>query len=140
VTALRRDMITAVETELRKAGVTWTRDDKSRHLKYTITVGDQTRLFTCAATPSDRRAHLNALTDLRRVLGIKRVVHKNPENRKKKAPTKLVSAAKMPTVTVRPDPMQALAALRAEPHWKPLGHATMDIDAAARSLAAAILA
>jgi len=43
------------------------------------------RVYTISATPSDVRAYMNALADLRRMLGVKCEIVKNP-NRREKCP------------------------------------------------------
>jgi hypothetical protein len=51
-----------------------------KHLIWELPDG---RKFTHSATPGDMRAYDNALSDLRKLLGIRREVRKNPERRKK---------------------------------------------------------
>ena len=92
-----------IETLLRNHGAVLDRQHK--HPVWRFPDG---RIFVMAGTPGDYRAERNSLSDLRRLLGVKRVTHKNPERREKKGvgrPEFLGSA-----VPLRPDWRAKLAA------------------------------
>lgn len=112
-TALRRQLREAVETTLRENGVTaWSSSKTGKHIKYRFAVDGWEKSFTVAATPSDQRCVPNAICQLRKVIGTKRVVRKNPENRacpKRKAKPPL---PKMPMVSERPDPWEKLKEMK----------------------------
>ena len=46
------------------------------------------RIFVLAKTPSDHRASKNSIAALRKLLGVVRLTHKNPNRRKKTPPPK----------------------------------------------------
>lgn len=72
-------------------------------------------IYVIPSTPSDRRGALNALSDLRNLLGVRRIIHKSsgpPKRRNRtEAPVVLTFAA-------RPDPMAALAGVAARMRQK----------------------
>lgn len=68
-----------IETLLKEHGAVLDRQHK--HPVWRLPDG---RIFVAASTPGDVRWERNSLADLRRLLGVKRVVHKNPARREKK--------------------------------------------------------
>jgi len=138
MSSLRRGIIEAIESELRFHGVeTWTMTH-NKHLKFKFVFRGRALIFTCAGSPSDYRAHLNAVTDLRAVMGVKRAVRKNPANRqyRRAAPKRLPEA---PGVTPGRDFWGALAGFVAAPWAGSLGMDDMGLEMAARDLADAIV-
>lgn len=101
-----RDHHEAIAAFLREHSVAYEVEHGGKHVKYRFPDG---RCFTTASTPSDWRATMNALTDLRRMLGIRRViVHSAHAPRKRNK----VRVLEMPSVTVMPDPWERLRWLK----------------------------
>lgn len=127
-TALRRQLKESVEAILRENGVeTWKTSKTGKHVKYAFVWQDRDTMFTIAATPSDQRCMVNAESCLRKILGVKRQVHKNPDNRARPKRKAKAAALEMPAVTVMPDPWQALARWEPPPP-RPQHHATYSYD------------
>lgn len=68
-----------IETLLKEYGAVLERQHK--HPVWRLPDG---RIFVAASTPGDRRWERNSLSDLRKLLGVKRVTRKNPERKEKK--------------------------------------------------------
>ena len=140
--SLCRDLSNAVEKVLTEAGVPdWTvKQVRSGHTKYRFQWEGKPVMFTTASTPSDTRATIHrAVSDLRRILGVKREVRKNPTNRAKPYRKRATVPPECPRLTPGKDPWASLAGVEAIPHHAPLGTSCMGIDTAARGLADAIL-
>lgn len=106
---IRREMAEAIEKTLLENGIEkWDITAAGKHNKYRFQWKGREHIFMCACTPSDRRAWMNAITDLRHILGVKRKVRKNPKNRQKPYRKIEEPLPKMPKVTVRPDPWEKL--------------------------------
>lgn len=65
-------------------------------------------MFVFPNTPSDRRGRLNALTDLRKIMGVRRVIHKSATPHRRKTRT-VVSIPALGEFTIRANPFDALA-------------------------------
>jgi hypothetical protein len=107
-----RDWREAAEKELRRAGVTaWRFEIGGKHLHLRYEFRGQSYLFVMPASPSDsRRGLLNAMSDLRRKLGLK--VDAPPRSSRpkaKRAPPRQLSP--MEGLTERPDPFAVLRSL-----------------------------
>lgn len=140
MSALRRDLIKAVEKELRLYGVSsWTVDKSSGHHKYRFVFNGTELMYVTSGSPSDSRAIERAMSSLRRVLGVKREVKKNPDNRAKPHRKAVKAPAELPHITPGRDFWGALKSMVAIPHFAALGVGVMPIDAAAQHLADAIL-
>jgi hypothetical protein len=79
-----------------------------KHKVYRLSNG---KLFTMAATPSDHRACLNAVSDLRLALGVRRVIYKNPDRRPKSKRPICRPAEVFEPVDMKPGWRQQLAAV-----------------------------
>lgn len=107
---LRRDYLQAIQRVFIEHGIQAVWKTGGKHLKAEFEWNGKPMTYVCSATPSDRRSVDNAVAELRRMLGVKRKIVKNPERREK---NKAASAPKkMPEVTVRPNPWDALKQLR----------------------------
>ncbi len=67
-----------------------------RHIKHNVWRFPDGRVFVTAQTPGDVRAERNCLADLRRFLGVKREINKNPERKEKKGAGKPVYKSQQP--------------------------------------------
>lgn len=98
--------------ELRAHGVTDAAIHRPRrgHPQIRFTWQGRRMFFVFAGTPSDARGQDNALSDLRRLLGVKRIIHKSTAPAKKRNRTE---APIVLTFATRPDPLLALAPMKA---------------------------
>lgn len=106
----QNDLEDAIARELKQHGITgWRFEMGGKHLRV---VSEGRPDFVCSASCSDRRAHKNAVADLRKKWGLKRVIRKNPSNRQKayRKPAKPVARVTK-SADPRPDPWAALAPL-----------------------------
>jgi len=103
----------ALIAELARAGITeHTIEQGGKHPRLIYHQDGKRRMYVFPASPSDRRGLINAVTDIRRHLGIAA-----PKRAKSARPAKtriIRDDAPMPTsFSVRPDPLAMLSA------WKP---------------------
>lgn len=112
--ALKHDLERAVKGVFRENGITeWSVDLTGKHRKYRFTWNDEEMIYVTAASPSDWRSPAKAATALRHLLGVRRIVHKNPENRKKPhRKTVRAGVPKVPCITVGKDPWEKLKEVR----------------------------
>jgi hypothetical protein len=105
--------LTALMAELHIQGATDVVVDPSHpHPRVCFTWNGAKRFYVTGATPSDRRGLCNALTSLRRFLGVRRVVRKSLAPRRRKRCGD--SVPKPPeTFTIAPDPWRVLQERRA---------------------------
>lgn len=82
MTHLSTDYTRAVLAELATHGVTeYDIEDGRKHRKLRFIFGGKPILYVMPKSPSDWRASLNAVSDLRRIMGVDRLVVKNAERR-----------------------------------------------------------
>lgn len=106
---IRRELAQAIEDTLLENGIEqWNITADGKHNKYRFQWNGREQIFMASSTPSDWRCWMNAVSDLRRVLGVKRKVHKNPANRQRSYRKRVETLPKMPKVTIRPDPWEKL--------------------------------
>jgi hypothetical protein len=79
---LAKDYIRAVKAELAAHGVAeYQIDDGRKHKKLRFSWQGKDVLYVMPKSPSDWRASMNAVSDLRRLMGVDRLVVKNAERR-----------------------------------------------------------
>jgi hypothetical protein len=94
--------------EIKTHGVTaWEIDTSHKHPQLRFEWNGSPMMFVFSSTPSDNKAHLNALATLRRMMGVRRIIKKSTSPPKRRARTILLS--KMSEFTVKPNPLNALA-------------------------------
>lgn len=97
--------------ELRQHGVTeYELDDSGKHYKLRFNWQGQNLMHVFPRSPSDTRGVLNCLSDLRRQMNVKRVVHKSSTKTTRRR--NHTEAHRDLTITVKADPFAALAALK----------------------------
>jgi hypothetical protein len=112
MTAARTEHEQALIAEIETHGVVDYRVEQGRkHKRLVFAFNGREIAYVFSGTPSDRKATLCALRDLRRVMGVRRVARKKSPAAKarKKAPRR---APECPVITMRDDPFAALAALQ----------------------------
>lgn len=103
------DRLTAVARENGGTGVR--AEHGGKHIKLYVDIRGRTVMTTVPASPSDNtRGLMNAEADLLRVMGVRRKIVKSDRPRKRKASPRR-QQAECPTLTVLPDPRDALAPL-----------------------------
>lgn len=115
---MRNDCLNALLTELNHQGITdFAVEHGGKHWKVRIVHGGRLYRAVCPVSSSDWRAPRNAVSDLRRSLGLERVIRKS--GRRKRKGRKRPAAERGPCPTpaaplapVKPDPWAALAQLR----------------------------
>lgn len=71
------DYLTTLTAELRAHGVTkWDVERNHRHPRLYFWHKGRRMFYVMPSTAGDRRGHLNALSNLRRMMGVKRMVRK----------------------------------------------------------------
>jgi len=113
------DPVKVVTDELERHGVTeWDVDRHSNHPKIRFVFNGQKQMFVVAGTPSDRHAWENSLTDLRKRMGVKRLVNKSSTPKRKRNKTEIRTSMAELSFTVQPNALSALSVvadrLRAE--------------------------
>lgn len=111
MTTSRTEYESALVAELARHGVTdYEVVSGRKHKKLLFTFQGRDIVFAFSSTPSDVRSLRNTLTDLRKLMGVKRVAaRKNPARKpKRKASPRPLEC---PTITVGHDPFAALKAL-----------------------------
>ncbi len=99
-------------SELATHGVTdWWIDRDHPHPQLHFVWQSRPLMYVMSSTPSDRRAHLNAVSDLRRLMGVRRVVHKS--ERPKRQKSRAIRIPALGSFTVRANPMNVLAPMNA---------------------------
>ncbi|MGI9489050.1 MAG: type II toxin-antitoxin system HicA family toxin [Geminicoccaceae bacterium] len=104
----RRDHIDALTRELENYGATHVRVEQGgKHHRLVFTHDGKERFYVVPGTPSDRRGTLNALADIRHILGVRRTLAKSgrPKRRKPRARSEPMEDL---TLTVKPDPFACL--------------------------------
>ncbi len=98
---------------LREAGITEYEVDRTRpHHRLLFAVGERKVIFIYPASPSDsRRGLVNALTDLRRIIGVRRQVKRSERPPRKRNRTQPAPDLSFPA---RADPWEKLRGLRAD--------------------------
>lgn len=101
---------------LEQAGVTDYRVEQGRkHRKLRFVHDGRERLYVFSTSPSDRRSTVNAVTDLRAILGVRRERRDGSRRRR----LTIARAVKAPeTITILPDPWEALRDLRDAMEWE----------------------
>jgi len=103
-----------IERFLDEAGATYSWSfTGGDHRRLTVELNGRRCIQIVAKTPSDPRGALNTIQDLRHQLGLVQTVKRvgtRRTYRKRAVPPPL----EMPSITERPDPLAALASLRAE--------------------------
>ena len=85
---MKNEVADAVMGELKKAGATDVHMTKRRvHNRVYYTHNSETRFYVVPSTVSDRRAKLNAVAEIRRILGVTPVT-RNKKDKQKKRPRK----------------------------------------------------
>lgn len=102
------DYIREVVKMLEGWGATSVHVKKGRvHPKIVYTHKGRERFYVVPGSPSDRRALANCRSELRRILGVGRPT-KSRSRPKRQRHAKPISQPDCPTLTVKPDPMEAL--------------------------------
>lgn len=99
--------------ELKAHGVTtWEVDDQGRHYKLRFEWNGVKLMHIFPRSPSDHRGMENSLSDLRKTLGVRRIIQKC--SAKPKVRSRPVTPAQSGNlrITVKPDPFAALAAFK----------------------------
>lgn len=106
------DYIEAAVAEIRRHGVTaWEIDRGHNHPKLRFEWQSKEITYILPGTPSDRRGILNSITDLRRVMGVKRLIKHSLSPAKRTSRT-IVTLSAMPSLTVKANPLLALAVVQ----------------------------
>lgn len=103
------DLQSAIAREMETQGIKGWRFEMGGKHKKLIAPGHQP--FVLPATTSDHRALHNALSDLRKAWGLKRVVCKNPANRRRTHRKRAESLPCVSSITPGKDPWAKLAPL-----------------------------
>lgn len=94
--------------EIRSHGVvSWEIDRHHKHPQLHFDWNGAPLMFVFPSTPSDSRGHLNALSDIRRLMGVRRLVRKSTSPPKRH--TRTITLSALSEFTVRPNPLNALA-------------------------------
>jgi len=110
--AVPNPYLPALIAELRAHGITETWVDRAHpHPRLYWRHDGCRRFYVVPSTPGDRRGVDNALSDLRRVLGVKRITRHSDRPARRRNRTKAAVAL---TLTCRSDPMAALDGLAAD--------------------------
>jgi len=104
------DPIEVVTTELQAHGVTeWTIDRSNNHPKIRFEFNGNQIMFVVPSSPSDRHGWQNSLTDLRKRMGVRRLVTKSASPKRKRNQTEAKVSLTDLSFSVRPDPFTSLA-------------------------------
>lgn len=104
------DPVEVVTDELERHGVTkWDVDRGHNHPKIRFTFNGQQLTFVVAGSPSDSHGWENSLTDLRKRMGVKRVIVKSKTPKRKRNRTEARTGLNDLTFTMKPDPFAGLA-------------------------------
>ena len=137
-----REIVEAVTDELQKHGATEIEyaTAKRGHPRIWFTWAGERRWIVLPGSTSDRRAHLNARSEVRKILGVQGEVRREsngtPKVKRSRAPK---PDPECPTITPGPDPWAALQDFNAEPQgFAPGLYFDLDEDAyhAAQALSA----
>lgn len=106
---MTQDYIAVIADELKLHGVrSWDLDVHHKHPQIHFEWNGRSMMFVVPNTPSDSRGHLNALSDVRRMMGVRRRIYKS--SRVPKARNRTSVFLSFPTeFTVRPNPLDGLA-------------------------------
>jgi len=111
--------LSALVRELKSHGVTQYEVKKGRkHRRLIFTFQGREMFYVMPSTSSDFRAPLNAQSDLRRLMGVERVITKSASPRPRKR--RLEAEPECPCLTVRPDPFAALQSVCVDPLLGPM--------------------
>lgn len=103
-----------VIAEARRHGATDFRTEHgASHIKVRFVFQGRPILFVASHTSSDRRAGLAALTTLRRMMGVKKIVRRKAPHRKFGPVQRHEPPVTCPTLTVFPHPFEPLGAIAA---------------------------
>lgn len=106
------DPVEIITKELQLHGVTeWRVDRHSNHPKVLFTFNGKPMMYVAPSSPSDRLGWRNALTSLRKMMGVKRLITKSkaPKRRRNRTETK-ISLTDL-SFSVRPDPFANLSSV-----------------------------
>lgn len=104
------DAVDVIVQELQRQGVTaWEIDYHHNHPKIRFVHNGKPMMFVVPGSPSDVRGWQNSLTDLRKMMGVKRIITKSsgPKRRRNRTETKVALADL--SFTVKPDPFASLS-------------------------------
>lgn len=110
---MSNEYVAALTEELRTHGVhEWFVDETGKHNKLRFRWNDRSMMYVFPKTPSDsKRGVLNALSDLRRSLGVRRVIRKvEAREQRQRSPEK--AHKEQLVITVKPDPFAILATIK----------------------------
>ena len=102
-----REQADLLIAELFQHGITEYRvDDSGNHNRLYYRVNGRERFFVFPSTPGDRKGQLNSLCDLRRALGVKRIVRKS--TRPKRRRERRAEPVRVESFTLLPNGFDAL--------------------------------
>jgi len=111
---MKNEVLHALQQELNARGIEYRVERGGKHFRLYATISGVERYYVVSGTASDRRAALNALTDLRRVFGLQRKCHHS--TRVKRKTRNRVDPVALTHITPGKDPWEALRPVQQVAH------------------------